>query len=115
MIGKFGLAAALAGALMLALPGGASAASLPQAGKTLTSKAADTVTTVSHRKRWKKWRKHKRHVRYGRYYSSRYRHRPHYYTYTPYYYGYPTYYVYRPYRRHYRRHHRPNIGVYISF
>lgn len=113
MIGKFGLAAALAGAVLFAAPASASAASLPMAGKTLTQKAADTVTPV-HRKRWRKWHKHRRHGRLGRYYNYRY-YRPRYYSYDPYYYGDSSYYIYRPYHRHYYRRHRPSFGIYLSF
>lgn len=108
MFGKLGLAAAIAGALLLAAPLGASAAALPQA-----SGAAKSVTTgkvtLTHGKHYRKWRKHRRHAR--RHYRYRY--------YQPYSYGYygnPSYYSYRPYRyRHYRRHHRPHFGIYLSF
>jgi hypothetical protein len=113
MIGKLGLAAAVAGILLLAQPGGAVAASLSLAGTGVSPQSSDTVTAVSHRKKWRKWRKHRRHVHYGRYHNYRYRERYH----TYYSYSYPTYYVYRPYRhyRHHYRRHRPHIGIYLSF
>lgn len=107
MIGKLGLAAAVAGALMLAAPSGASAASLPQTSGVAKSAVTGKVTLV-HRQHYRKWRKHRRHARR----HNRYRY------YQPYsygYYGYPSYYTYRPYRyRHYRRH-RPAFGIYLSF
>ncbi|MEZ5924856.1 MAG: hypothetical protein R3D57_10795 [Hyphomicrobiaceae bacterium] len=118
MIGKMSLAAAIAGAILLAAPISASAASLSQAATVASPKVSDNSTVQVHRKKWRKWHKHRRHVRKGRYYNYRY-YRPRYYSYQPYYYyGYSPYYVYRPYRhshRYYRRHHRPHFGIYLSF
>ena len=110
MIGKLSLAAAFAGALMLLQPGGASAASLSQAGLNAKPTTANIVTPV-HRRSWRHRHRHRSgHFR---------RHRPYYYGYNPYYYSYydyPSYYYYRPYRhRYYRRHHRPQFGIYLSF
>lgn len=105
MFGKLGLAAAMVGALLLAAPAGASAASLPQTGGVAKSAAAGKLTLTHYRK----WRKHRRHAR--RHYRHRY-YQPYYYSY----YDYPSYYAYRPYRyRYYRRHHRPHFGIYLSF
>jgi hypothetical protein len=101
MISKLGLAAALAGALMLVQPGGATAASLSQAGMAAKPGTANTVTQVHYRKRWHKHRGYRRHWRNGRYYNNRYYRRR---SYSPYYYGY---------RRH--RYYQPGIGIYLSF
>ncbi len=115
MIGKFGLAAAVASLLLLAQPGGAGAASLSPSGTAAKPGTTDTVTQVRHRRKWRYHRGYRRHWRHRRSYNYGY-YRPRYYN--PYYYGYSSYYGYRPYRsyrRHYRRYHRPHIGIYLSF
>lgn len=104
MIDKLGLAAALAGALMLIQPGGATAASLSQAGTAAKPGMANTVTQVHYRKH----RGYRRHWRNGRYYNNRYYRR---HSYSPYYYGDSHYYY--GYRRH--RYYQPGIGIYFSF
>ena len=127
MIGKLGLAAALAGALLLVQPGGAGAGPLSQAGTSAKPGAANAVTQVRYRRGWRnnRWHRHhgyRRHWRQGRYYNRGYYnrrfYRRRYYGYNPYYYGNSYNYGYRPYRyyRPYRRlYHRPRIGIYISF
>lgn len=107
MFGKLSLAGAVAGALLLAAPAGASAASLPQTGSTVKVAAKAGVTQVHKRRHWRRGygrRHHRHHRRFYPYYSG-------------YNYNYPGYYYnYQPYRyRHYRRHHRPAFGIYLSF
>ena len=116
MIGKLGLAAALAGALLLVQPSGTGAAPLSQAGTSAKPGATNAVTQVRYRRGWRnhrgyRHRGYRRHWRQGRYYNRGY-YRRRYYGYNPYYYGNSYNYGYRPYRHLY---HRPRIGIYLSF